>query len=254
SMRCFILAAAVLALAAPGQAAVYAPSFDGPNLDASITVQEPTGLTHSVGFGTLVLSKAQGVGSDGPVYPMNSFYSADSTATEDFSAQLTVNTAQLGKTSFVFQGYGMNTLSLTISSQYIVGFISLQYSTSGRSIVIPAVGTLFDLKITRVANLASVFANDQLLLSDYIEDQTTGFGFGTSNLFVFEPVYTTALVRNFTVTTPDLCSPAAPCTSGTPEPASWALLIAGFGPTGAAMRGRRAAQLKYSRRAAYPQI
>lgn len=60
-----IFAVGIVATTAAANAAVYAPSFDGPGLDPTISVVESPGVTHTVAFGTLVISKIAGAGFSG---------------------------------------------------------------------------------------------------------------------------------------------------------------------------------------------
>ncbi len=104
----------------------------------------------------------------------------------------------------------------------------------------PRVGNEFIIEFVKVNGLLDLRINGQSQVSLWKGDSgPLDFYFNVTNTYSTDPGYTTTFVHDFSITTPDACGIAAPCTSGTPEPASWALLITGFGLTGAAMRRRR---------------
>ena len=75
------------------------------------------------------------------------------------------------------------------------------------------------------------FDIERLAGPGYIYSSRTSNGSSDRGNFESEAGYTNTVDRGWTITT----------TADVPEPASWALLIAGFGLTGAAMRRRRVA-------------
>ncbi len=229
-----ILAAAVLVSAGTAQAAVYAPSFAGPDLDPSISVVEGPGFTHTVGFGTLVISKLAGAGFSGATFV------PDIHPNGDFNARLSVDLSQLGNNAFEFGFSNIYYYSSFYVNHDIVS-TRLTYDFSDTPSLFEArTGNEFLFEYSKINGVVEMFVNGVSKQSLYKGDNgSLDFFFQVSNTYNVDPNYTTAFVSDFRVTTPDICGIAAPCTSGTPEPASWALLIAGFGLTGAAMRRRR---------------
>ena len=242
-----IFAGIALLVAGAANAAVFAPSFDGPDLDPGFIVEEPEGFTHTVGFGTVVLSKIQGAGN-GFLGRRTSTYSYDfGPAVSEFVAKLTVNTTQLGNTHFEFgiKGTKIQTL-FSIQANTYAAFASELFDPGNYSGQIDQLmGNVSNLEIRYSNNTITMLRNNDTIRLVTGADQANTFYFRTVNFLGEEPNYTTAFVSHVSITTPDVCG-AAPCTSGTPEPANWALLIAGFGLTGATLRRRRAGKISFA--------
>ena len=74
-------------------------------------------------------------------------------------------------------------------------------------------------------------------LTPYIANGSTSLTFNTANASLDDNIFLAAL----------LISGNATVTSGVPEPATWAMMITGFGMIGGAMRRRKAtATLRYA--------
>jgi hypothetical protein len=245
SISKMLAAGALLVSATAASAAVYAPTFAGPDLDMGFSVTESAGFTHTVGFGTVVLSKAQNAGG-GFQGRLTSLYSVDfpfGPSVPEYVARLTVDASQLGNTKFIFGVRGVVSQAVFWVDPTTVGGLTSELNDPGNysGPLIPRVGNNFDLEIMLKNNLLTLSSNGQVLKYGVGQDQINRLFFGTENFLGEEANYTTAFVTNVSITTPDVCGIAAPCTSGTPEPGSWALMIAGFGLTGTAMRRRRVA-------------
>jgi type 1 fimbria pilin len=233
---------AALVSATAASAAVYAPSFNGPVLDPSITVTEPAGFTHTVSLGTLVLSKFANAGQDTPYTYLYATYSPSFSPTGNYEAKLTVNASQMGGSGFIFGAFGANSAtSIAISQFGIVSFISLDDPWSGPYVSDVRQGNIFTLDILQKNDVMTLSVNGETSLSAARQNGPVQIYFSFANRFNSEENYTTAFVTNFSITTPDACAGNGICGGGTspvPEPASGMLLMAGLGLTGAVMRRR----------------
>lgn len=74
----------------------------------------------------------------------------------------------------------------------------------------------------------------------FLESPNTkvGYSFGTDTLSI-NGSYTTGFLNRITLTVSGAPAFIPPVATAVPEPATWALMLAGFGLTGAAMRRRR---------------
>jgi hypothetical protein len=231
------------------------PSFAGPGLDPSLTFTGDAGITYTNSAGTLSLLKAAGVTK------ANSIFVSNFVVTGDFHAKLTLGGANdLGSSRFFFAA------DLASNSAAALGYVSRQSDITAN-----AEGRLYFGKPVQAncgnKGLGSTRLTDDVVIMELV--RSGGFsdafvnGISVGHFFIgatvvppitfnfglinqgfsndLDPAARTAFISNFSVTTPDapICGGAAPCTSPMPEPASWALLIAGFGLTGAAMRRRR---------------
>jgi hypothetical protein len=227
-----LVAFGALLAATTASASVYAPSFAGPGLDPSLTFIGAPGMTYSVGGGTLGLYKAGGVtGAEGNVY--SSF-----STTGDFTATLTLSRGALGFVGLAFAAYDNS-----------IGFPGSTYASPGTNVfsdgpnqfqsyvfgnfgAIASTDTLVTLKLTRSGNdFASFVDGTQVSSGSYAPVNPLTFMIslcaGTC-ISTPDPADRAAFITDFSVTTPDV-----------PEPASWALMIAGFGLTGGSLRSRR---------------
>ncbi len=257
----FAIAAAALLAAASTSAAVYRPSFDGPDLDPSLTFTGDPGISYSNSFGTLGIFKAGGVTKASSIFVSNFV------VTGDFDAKLTLHGAKyLGSSQFFFQAalagnpeklFGDANRDSDIRAfdgkNFYFGRAVLPGSLAGKLIFLADSDIVFQLR--RSNGFSDLFIGGQLLSHLTVGNQVfppITFNFGlinTGNAFVFgefvpdlDPADRAAFVSDFSITTPGACGLAAAATCvapGVPEPASWALLIAGFGLTGAAMRRQR---------------
>ena len=227
---------AALALATAAQANVYAPSFAGPGLDPTLSFAGSPGMTYSVGAGTLGLYKAGGVtGAEGIIY--SSFQTAG-----DFDAKLTLNRGGLGNVGLALAAYDSTVVS-PISTTAVPGAIvfsdgpnQFQSYVFGQFGAFGSTANTVTLRLLRSGNSFSSFVDGTLVSTNsaapanpmtFLISLCAGTCISTPDLADHA-----AFITDFTITTP-----GAP---GVPEPASWAMLIAGFGLTGAAMRRRQA--------------
>jgi hypothetical protein len=128
-----------------------------------------------------------------------------------------------------------------LSDKFEISYIIPNYFDT---YTVPRIGNIFNLEFLQDSQQMSVFINNSSVFVKASPFSPMKFKFGVSGNPYLEPSYTATFVSDFSVSTPDappICGVAAPCTGGVPEPANWALLIAGFGLTGAAMRRRRVA-------------
>lgn len=226
----------------------YVANFGGPTLDSSLTFQgvqfDPLATpTYSVGGGVLTLQEPTGRPSEANVY-------TNFAITGDFKATVTADLSNLGTRGFAFSAYQQQG-GLPISTTAFPGgniFQSGPFNTQSY-ISDPAGGVMYMggapggptviYDIVRSGNTLSTYLNGAL--------------FNTGS-------YTTAIPTQFLIS---LCGSSCYSTTapgedniarvldfrityfgetrggGVPEPSAWALLILGFGLTGAAMRRRR---------------
>ena len=220
-------------------AAVYHPSFDGPDLDPSLTFTADPGISYTNSFNTLGIYKAGGVTK------ASSIFVSDFVVTGDFDATITLrNAAYLGSSRFFFAA------DAQANSAQALGFVSrdsdLFATADGPRYSVKAAQLLGSSKSVHLADNEVVFElrrgggySDVLINGSLVDHVFVGaaalpplsFNFGLINSGFasdLDPLYRAAFVADFTVTTP-----------GVPEPASWALLVAGFALAGSAQRRRR---------------
>jgi hypothetical protein len=230
-------------------AAVYVPDFSGSALGADFTIVEGQGTSNSAGFGTAVLTKVSDNLPHAPNATFKSSYTYNIGFQQDFVAGLTLDPVALGSANFVFSAASMgNIASITIGAgdKYVNSTFTDAFSN------LVGVGILktsqpYDFGIRRQGSVWSLLVNGSpffLTFGNGVQQFGTDevvFSIGLTGRYSDAPGYGTALVSDFTITTPDVCGIAGACptTGNVPEPASWVMLIAGFGLTGAAVRRRR---------------
>ncbi len=232
------IAVAALVAATAASAAVYRPSFDGPDLDPSLTFSGNPGISFSNSFGTLGIFKAGGVTK------ANSIFVSSFAVTGDFDARLTLSNANnLGSSRFFFAAdlQSNPALALGFVSRDSDIFAPLGLHRFGGKPVQPGnfsggidlAENVVVLRLRRSNGVSEAFVGDHLLRSVFVGDTALPpitFNFGLINQGLqsdLDPADRAAFVSDFVVRTP-----------GVPEPAGWTLLIAGFGLTGAVMRRR----------------
>jgi len=243
-MRKVILAAAALAASA-ANAAVYHPSFDGPALDPTMTFQSYlAGSSYTVGFGTLALVRnhpSLGAIIDTSFMTPGDF---DASITLDRSALGGAGAALIARTADFASETRIDTRGGTANA---TGYVQFDHHFPTTVDYVDTSPTMV-MRLTRVGHLFSTFVDGNLLAShvDLGDADTYLFSLYIEGISADRitplPGYQAAFFSDFSVTTPDACGIASPCVGpGVPEPASWALFIAGFGLTGAALRasGRR---------------
>ncbi len=249
-LKSLLVTGLLLAGSAAG-AAVYAPSFAGPGLDPTQSFSGDTGFSYAVGGGTVSLFKAGGVTKG------ESIVVSDFAVIGDFDARLTLsNAANLGSSRFFFAA------DLASNSALALGFVSrdsdfsapsglhryggkpVQASTS-LSGSINLTDNVVELRLRRSNGWSEAWVGDNLLRQVFVGDAAipaVTFNFGLINAGLandLDAADRAAFVSNFTVTTPELCGSRRCVGPAVPEPASWALLITGFGLTGTVLRRRR---------------
>jgi hypothetical protein len=233
------------------QAAFYQPDLSGPLLDPTLSFTGDPGFTHSVN-GSLGLFKAGGV-TEGEGEIVSSFTIPIGS---EFTASLTIgNVRNIGFTNFRFEvgtlfnnGPGSPLAQIGISNNgfntpgttFYYGFTNIGPNFFGSIELLEEVAVL---EVQRDSTHIETRVNGHVLSTSplvvsAVGDYTFSFKlFGVTS--TPDPADRAVFISNFSVLTPGTCGGAAPCPGGVPEPDSWALLIAGFGLTGAMARRRR---------------
>jgi hypothetical protein len=232
-----IAAAAALSLtvASAAAASVYAPGFGGPALDPTLSFNDhgSSAFTYFVGGGSLGLFKAAGTVA-GESAVTTSFATA-----RDFTATLKLYKSSLGAVGLELIAYDpVTSLGVDVFSDGPSQFQSYTGTTTPGGAT-PAFGAIYPLatvvtmSLTRHGDLFSTFVDGTPVSSGYFSPAhplTFAITLCASTCISTpgSPMRS-AFISDFSVTTADV-----------PEPASWALLIAGFGLTGGVLRARRA--------------
>ena len=232
-MRLRLLGAfGALAISAGASAVTYHPVLTGATLDPTLSFAGAAGFTYTTGAGGLTLSKAAGVFSgEGVIH-------TTFTAAHDFDATITIDRSALGDVGLDFAAYDAtiaNAASTTafpgfdifsngpfdIQSYNIAGVPTDTTDTNAAATFeLRRTGDLYQSLLDGVVvnSASSTAAHPLTFLISLCADTCIAGNDGAAR---------SGVVHDFTVT------------AAVPEPASWAMLVAGFGAVGAVARRRR---------------